>query len=978
MTAVKFVGEWLLVGQGPILKKYNWKSGTFSTSKPIFARNNIHGISIQHDARIVAWGGRSIIVLDLDLNILCGGERSLNEWIMYSTFSNKGLLIQTAHNSVLCVDPLSFDTLDIASCEENSILYSGTILTLGDRTLVAAGTVLGGVVAWDLDTRQVLFKFTQHEGSIFGVVFSADGRYLVSCSDDRSIRLWDMSTGHQKAIGWGHHARIWGLYFLEDSNSNSEEISIISVSEDCTARYWKLDGETLVIHDVFEGHQGRSVWCGAIQYNDRVLATGGQDGKVLLYDIDFKDRIDRNKIQLQLTPDENITLSKNETFKKFSVVENKLICTSTAGRVFYCFLEQTKEFAWKEIEGAPKDVYTVIRSFSDIGLTCIAVRDGSISQISFDQKQPKLVTTKVSIKSQMQNILPLVSNNQQHYLLIECQSPADDIYVFSVEREKVELVLKRPETFAVECATYDDANSRLFLGSKHGAAAFYECNLEISRDSSQEIECTRCWRRVVSDDILTSISVMPPTWSSMAVFTSADGQYTAAIMDSDNNLNQIRLDKIPKGSIEGSWVVVDRNGLATLYLAVFRQDLFSLYNANEQVTVFSERCGGAHREWLLNFTSANASTFEMFYSKARIIYGLRSKEQPKFQSKVLLQGTHGREIRAISIAPKRVDGPNTPLIVATSSEDTTICFFTIEDYKPLAPIKIWSSQRKHISGIPEMKWTPDNKFLLSCSAQEELLIWKVSVLSGKVLAAPHLRLPTSTDQPDLRIMSFGIIYDYPSTGKLLLATVYSDSGIRLWTVDVHEKSIDLLQSWFYKSCCLLNCDFVLHGSSIYLVISATDGYLTVYNIGDSTGKATINQTIKLHQSSVKSSFIVQEKDTSCFLHVSGGDDNAIKVACVDFDHPEKSSVLDGRCDAHSCTITAVELISATEESLQFVTTSTDQNVRVWDFLKASTHLELVQSRYTAIADTGCIGVSPDGQTILVGGSGLSCLRPTKG
>lgn len=973
MTAVQFVGDWLFVGQGPILKKYHWKSGTFSSSKPLFTRNNIHGISLDHDSRIVAWGGRSIIVLDLDFNVLCSGERSLNEWIMYSTFSHKGLLIQTAHNSVLCVDPVSFETLDIASCEENSILYSGTILTVGGRTLVAAGTVLGGVVAWDLDTRQVLFKFIQHEGSIFGVAFSTDGRYLVSCSDDRSIRLWDMTNGLQRAVGWGHHARIWGLYFLNNSGSDSDELSIISVSEDCTARYWKLQGDALVIHDVFEGHHGRSVWCGAIHENDRVLATGGQDGKVLLYDIDFKDRIDGNKVQLQLTTTQNITLSKNETFKKFSVSENKIVCTSTTGRIFYRSVAGDQSSSWKEIEGAPKDVYTVIRSFSDIGLTCIAVRDGSISQISFNKQIPKLVTTKVSIKSQMQNILPLTSNHR-HYLLIECQSSADDIYIFSIEREEVVLVLKRPDTFAVECATYDDANNRLYLGSKHGAAALYKCDFDLLQNQNQEIECIQCWRRLISDDILTSISIMPPSWSSMAVFTSADGQYTAALIDSDNKMNQIRLDKIPKGSVEGSWVVKDQNGVNNLFLAVFRQDLFSLYNANEQVTVFSERCGGAHREWILNFTTADASTFEMFYSKARIIYGLYSKDVPKFKSKVLLQGTHGREIRAISIAPQRVDGPRSPLIVATSSEDTTICFFTMEDYKPFSPIKIWSSQRKHISGIPEMKWTPDNKFLLSCSAQEELLIWNVSVLSGKVLAAPHLRLPTSTDQPDLRIMSFDFIYDYPSPGKILLATVYSDSGVRLWAVDLNTKSIHLLQSWFYKTCCLLNCDFLLHNGSIYLAISATDGYLTVYNLGDSTVKATVNQTMQLHQSSVKSSFIVQEKGTGRFFHVSGGDDNAIKVAYVDLDHSKDSSVLDDKCDAHSCTITAVELISATDNSLRFVTTSTDQNVRVWTFVKSSAHLELIQSRYTAIADTGCIGVSPDNHTILIGGSGLSCLK----
>lgn len=73
---------------------------------------------------------------------------------------------------------------------------------------------MGGVIIWDLFSETKIHNLLGHEGSIFYVNLSNNGRYVASCSDDRSIRLWDLETGKQLSVGWSHTARIWNLMFL--------------------------------------------------------------------------------------------------------------------------------------------------------------------------------------------------------------------------------------------------------------------------------------------------------------------------------------------------------------------------------------------------------------------------------------------------------------------------------------------------------------------------------------------------------------------------------------------------------------------------------------------------------------------------------------------------------------------------------------------------------------------------------------------
>jgi WD40 repeat protein len=68
------------------------------------------------------------------------------------------------------------------------------------------------------------------------VAFSSDGKRIVSGSDDKTLRLWDATTG--QPIGpplQGHTESVTSVAFSPDGRR------IVSGSDDNTLRLWDLD-----------------------------------------------------------------------------------------------------------------------------------------------------------------------------------------------------------------------------------------------------------------------------------------------------------------------------------------------------------------------------------------------------------------------------------------------------------------------------------------------------------------------------------------------------------------------------------------------------------------------------------------------------------------------------------------------------------------------------------------------------------------
>jgi WD40 repeat protein len=66
------------------------------------------------------------------------------------------------------------------------------------------------------------------------VTFSPDGRWLVSGSDDQTIKLWDTTTWRCLTTLSGHTSRVWSLAFSGDGGT------LASGGRDGSIRIWDM------------------------------------------------------------------------------------------------------------------------------------------------------------------------------------------------------------------------------------------------------------------------------------------------------------------------------------------------------------------------------------------------------------------------------------------------------------------------------------------------------------------------------------------------------------------------------------------------------------------------------------------------------------------------------------------------------------------------------------------------------------------
>ncbi len=82
-------------------------------------------------------------------------------------------------------------------------------------------------------TSQVRRRLIGHSGPVYSTSFNANGSFLLSSSEDCSVRLWDLQQGGVCAVSYqGHSYPVWDVCFSPiDSN-------FVSAGMDRTVRLW--------------------------------------------------------------------------------------------------------------------------------------------------------------------------------------------------------------------------------------------------------------------------------------------------------------------------------------------------------------------------------------------------------------------------------------------------------------------------------------------------------------------------------------------------------------------------------------------------------------------------------------------------------------------------------------------------------------------------------------------------------------------
>jgi ATP-dependent Clp protease ATP-binding subunit ClpA/WD40 repeat protein len=155
--------------------------------------------------------------------------------------------------------------------------HSGMVLSVQlspDRKRIVSGSEDKTIKIWDLDNNTVQ-TLVEHNAWVWSVQFSPDGKKILSGSGDRTIKIWDLENNTVQTLR-GHGGTVSSVQFSPDGKK------IVSGSDDRTIKVWDIESNTV---QTLTGH-GEPVLSVQFSPDGKKIVSGSKDKTIKIWDLE--------------------------------------------------------------------------------------------------------------------------------------------------------------------------------------------------------------------------------------------------------------------------------------------------------------------------------------------------------------------------------------------------------------------------------------------------------------------------------------------------------------------------------------------------------------------------------------------------------------------------------------------------------------------------------------------------------------------